>query len=79
MSLLNKLMAGAVFAGSVFTLSACGSTILGTGKNPPDEFSVLRKAPLSRPPEYNLRPPMENGAKGDILPQQQAKDALFGQ
>jgi hypothetical protein len=44
---------------SVFTLllpalAACG---LGYNKNPPDEFNVVRRAPLILPPEFNLRAP----------------------
>ena len=35
-------------------LAACG---LGYNKNPPDEFNVVRRAPLILPPEFNLRPP----------------------
>ena len=29
----------------------------GSAKLPPDEFTVLTKAPLVLPPDYNLRPP----------------------
>ena len=40
-------------------LAACG---LGYNKNPPDEFNVVRRAPLILPPEFNLRPPSNNQA-----------------
>ena len=30
---------------------------LGYDKAPPDEFAVIARAPLSQPPDYNLRPP----------------------
>lgn len=40
-------------------LAACG---LGYSKNPPDEFNVVRRAPLILPPEFNLRPPSDNQA-----------------
>jgi len=30
---------------------------LGYDKSPPDEFAVVSRAPLSQPPDYNLRPP----------------------
>lgn len=30
---------------------------LGMGRNVPDEFQVVERAPLVVPPEYNLRPP----------------------
>ena len=42
-------------------LAAGGCSILpgggGSGNAGPDEFRVVTKAPLSVPPEYNLRPP----------------------
>ena len=41
-------------------LVACGErtrTALGYGKQSPDEFSVVTRAPLSIPPDYGLRPP----------------------
>ena len=43
----------------VASLSACDnvSSVLGFGKNPPDEFAVVRSAPLTLPPEFTLRPP----------------------
>jgi hypothetical protein len=48
-------------------LSACGGRSIqesfGLGKRAPDEFQVVRRAPLVMPPEYNLRPP-EPGAEG---------------
>lgn len=44
-------------------LSACDNPrrALGLDKNPPDEFAVAARAPLSMPPDYGLRPP-EPGA-----------------
>lgn len=30
---------------------------LGTSKAPPDEFAVVKRAPLIMPPEFKLRPP----------------------
>jgi hypothetical protein len=40
-------------------LSGCGETrrALGYDKAPPDEFTVVSRAPLSQPPDYALRPP----------------------
>ena len=40
------------------TLAGCGSLsdTLGFGKSAPDEFNVVKRAPLVLPPEYNLRP-----------------------
>lgn len=40
-------------------VSACGETrqTLGVGLKPPDEFTVVTKAPLILPPDFGLRPP----------------------
>lgn len=51
---------------SLMTLSACGGDVrdtLGIGRNVPDEFTVMTRAPLSLPPDYNLRPPVPGAAR----------------
>ncbi len=65
-------------------LAACSSdrTIadrLGMGRNVPDEFQVVERAPLTLPPEYALRPP-EPGAPRpqEGTTSQQAQRALLG-
>lgn len=63
-------------------LTACGddlSDTLGYGKNAPDEFAVVTKAPLILPPDYSLRPPTKTGEKRDVrAPREQAKEILTG-
>ena len=61
------------------SLSSCADArrALGYDKAPPDEFAVIARAPLSQPPDYNLRPP----APGAPRPQEgtatdQARAAL---
>lgn len=50
----------------------------GVAKLPPDEFTVLTKAPLVLPPDYNLRPPQPGVAsRNEIDPDDQARAALF--
>jgi len=46
-------------SGLGMTLMGCEGIRQATGaaKLPPDEFTVLTKAPLVLPPDYNLRPP----------------------
>lgn len=43
------------------SLAACGGDslkdTLGYGKNAPDEFAIVTKAPLVIPPDFSLRPP----------------------
>lgn len=43
----------------VVSLSACESvsSAFGFGKKAPDEFAVVRSAPLTLPPNFTLRPP----------------------
>ncbi|MEO1249176.1 MAG: DUF3035 domain-containing protein [Pseudomonadota bacterium] len=44
------------------TLSACGAgQVFGIDRSTPDEFAVVSRAPLTLPPDYDLRPP-EPGA-----------------
>ncbi|MBI1359500.1 MAG: DUF3035 domain-containing protein [Alphaproteobacteria bacterium] len=51
---------------------------MGTGT--PDEFRVVRKAPLTIPPDYNLHPPKPGESRPQELePDAQARVALFGQ
>lgn len=72
------LLLGASFA---LILSGCSSAkeSLGLTRSAPDEFMVVKHAPLAMPPDYNLRPP----APGAPRPQEQstdevAKTTLFG-
>ena len=67
--------------GCIFILSSCADTkrALGIDKSIPDEFSVLRRAPLVIPPDFNLKPP----APGSVRPQEgssrdRAMNALMG-
>jgi hypothetical protein len=66
---------------AVTGLSGCGSmrNALGIGKNVPDEFAVVSKAPLVVPPEYSLLPPRPGEPRADELnASAQARQALFG-
>ena len=48
----------------IILISGCEKTkqVLGQSKEGPDEFAVYQRAPLSLPPNYNLKPPTP-GAK----------------
>ncbi|HEY7799298.1 MAG TPA: DUF3035 domain-containing protein [Hyphomonadaceae bacterium] len=60
-------------------LAALGATACSSGPRTPDEFRVVRKAPLTVPPEYNLRPPTPGSARPqELAPDQQARVAVFG-
>jgi hypothetical protein len=78
----RRLAAPLVFlALGTLVLSGCGSArqTFGLDRTPPDEFSVVTRAPLAVPPEYKLRPP-EPGAPRpqESDARQQAASAVFG-
>ncbi len=62
-------------------LTGCGSVreLTGVQKKAPDEFAVVRRAPLSVPPDYNLRPPRPGErAIPQIDPRTESRAAVFG-
>lgn len=78
-------MARAALGGvALMAVAACGNTTvqeqLGLGRRAPDEFQVVRRAPLIIPPDYSLRPP-EPGAPGpqEQDPSTSAEALLTGQ
>ena len=66
---------------SLIILSSCSvnKQSLGLGRQNHDEFTVMKRRPLSMPPEYNLAPP-EPGKEPlqPIKPAEDAETALFG-
>ncbi len=56
MKLQNKILLLALVA-----LAGCSSVKkeLGVDRNSPDEFMVVKRAPLTLPPDYSLRPPSD--------------------
>ena len=78
MRLRTALLAASVAA---FALTGCSGvrSALGANKVTPDEFRTVTIAPLTVPPEYNLRPPAPGEPRPDeIYPDQQARAALLG-
>jgi hypothetical protein len=74
--LLQILLLCGVAAG----MTGCDSirSAAGEGKDSPDEFAVVTKAPLVIPPDFNLRPPAAGAAATNQLePSQAAQAALF--
>jgi hypothetical protein len=71
-----------VSAAALIGASACTSGVrqaLGAERSTPDEFRVVTIAPLSVPPEYNLRPPAPGELRAeDVFQDRQARRALFG-
>jgi hypothetical protein len=76
--LLAVLVAFALF------LSGCsgGADVkekLGLESTPPDEFSVVARAPLSVPPDFALRPPRPGAERpNELTVREQAKRTVFG-
>jgi hypothetical protein len=65
--------------GAAIILAALGAGACASGSNTPDEFRVLRKAPLTVPPDYQLRPPAPGEARPqELQPDAQARVAVFG-
>lgn len=67
---------------AVLCVSACGDKTkekLGLTRQSPDEFTVVKRAPLSVPPEFSLRPP-EPGAPRpqEQSARQMARETLTG-
>lgn len=68
----------------LITLAILATTIAVAGcaggpSAEPDEFRVVTIAPLTVPPEYNLRPPRPGEPRPEeIYPDQAARAALFG-
>lgn len=65
-------------------LAGCSSDRLartfGLTRDAPDEYTVTTRAPLSMPPDYNLRPPRPGAARPqEQSERQQAQEALVPQ
>jgi hypothetical protein len=61
-------------------LAGCGNDTkraLGWEKTPPDEFSVMTRAPLTQPPDYDLRPPSPGSARSQEATAERAKKVLM--
>jgi len=80
----KKTLTSLIFAlGFVPLISGCSQvkSQLGIGRNSPDEFAVVKRAPLSLPPEYNLLPPDPNKQRPEIISDrrpEQAAQTVFG-
>ena len=56
--LSNKFALAAAIVGALIVTGCDGAReAIGIGKQSPDEFAIVTRAPLSMPPDYGLRPP----------------------
>lgn len=77
----NAFLVTATLVVGALALSACSnaSRTLGLDPAPPDEFTVVSKAPLTIPPDFNLRPPQPGAARPqEQNPTTRAQAALVG-
>jgi hypothetical protein len=77
----KTLRACVIGLGLVLVVGGCSGVrdTLGLGKNAPDEFSVVKKAPLILPPDYKLRPPRPGAQRPTaVMPVDEARSAVFG-
>jgi hypothetical protein len=78
----NRVLAAVALIGAAVSLNACGHAreALGMAKVTPDEFRVVSKAPLTLPPEYDLRPPAPGEPRPqELQPESAARLALLGE
>lgn len=73
-----------IAAGFIVSLSGCAipesvKEGLGIGKQAPDEFQVVERAPLTLPPDFDLRPPKPGVARPQQIDiRKQAEEVLMG-
>ncbi|MBU0799533.1 MAG: DUF3035 domain-containing protein [Alphaproteobacteria bacterium] len=68
-------------AAALCALNACSQAKeqLGLTRSAPDEFAVVKRAPLEMPPDYSLRAPRPGVARPqEQHPSEQAQAAIFG-
>jgi hypothetical protein len=72
-----------LLATTLILLGGCGDKLtrtFGLTRDAPDEYTVTTRAPLSMPPDYNLRPPRPGVARPqEQSERQQAEEALVPQ
>lgn len=72
---------GLVLAVLAPLVAGCGDSAkraLGWEKTTPDEFSVMTRAPLVQPPDFDLRPPGSTGKTAEATPTETARKVLVG-
>jgi len=78
---LSKPIALVAILAAATAATGCSSfsRAVGASRSSPDEFRVMTHAPLTLPPDYNLRPPRPGEARpGESDPASEARTALFG-
>lgn len=75
-----KIRSIALLVSAVLALGACDvARTLGIDRESPDEFQVLRHAPLTVPPDFRLRPPDPGAVRPqELQPRASTQQALTG-
>jgi len=77
---MRKVILCSFFSMSL-VLAACGTDVqekLGLKRKAPDEFAVVKHAPLSMPPDYQLRPPRPGAPRPqEQTTSEQARQTVF--
>lgn len=76
----TSILIAALAVGLPLVTGGCSNVreTLGLSKQSPDEFKVVSRAPLSMPPDYNLRPPTPGAPRPqEGTPRDQAQQAVF--
>ena len=77
-SVLSFVVGFAAIAGMAGCSDRSGN-ILGFEKSAPDEFAVVKRAPLTLPPNYGLRPPRPGVARPQaVSPRDEAQKSVIG-
>jgi hypothetical protein len=79
-----RLLTPLVLGGTLILLSGCSgdkmARTFGLTRDAPDEYTVTTRAPLSMPPDYNLRPPRPGAPRPqEQTERQQAEETLAPQ
>jgi DUF3035 family protein len=78
-----RLVGSLLLFGALSLLGGCSDNLsraFGLTRDAPDEYTVTTRAPLSMPPDYNLRPPRPGAARPqEQSERQQAEEALVPQ
>ncbi len=79
---MSKPLALLAVIAAATAATGCASVqrAIGATKTSPDEFRVVSQAPLTLPPDYNLRPPRPGEPRPqELQPSDEARVALFGE
>lgn len=79
---MTKPMTYLAVLAAATAVSGCASfsRAVGSARSAPDEFRVVTQAPLTLPPDYNLRPPRPGEPRPqELAPDAEARAALFGE